>query len=133
MKCVFIVLDTVRRDYLAGYGNDWVHTPSLTRLAERGITFDNHWTGSLPCMPARRELMTGRYNFVYRGWGPIEPYDDTLPGDPTIADIACFPYIMLSEEGGISRLAYPAICRWTDRFRQIPNFIAMSGIFEPGS
>tara|TARA_B100001245_G_scaffold213940_1_gene180174 strand:+ start:247 stop:882 length:636 start_codon:yes stop_codon:yes gene_type:complete len=52
---------------------------------------------------------------------------------PTIADIACFPYIMLSEEGGISRLAYPAICRWTDRFRQIPNFIAMSGIFEPGS
>ena len=81
MKCVFIVLDTVRRDYLAGYGNDWVHTPSLTRLAERGITFDNHWTGSLPCMPARRELMTGRYNFVYRGWGPIEPYDDTLPGE----------------------------------------------------
>ncbi len=81
MKCVFIVLDTVRRDYLAGYGNDWVHTPSLTRLAERGITFDNHWVGSLPCMPARRELMTGRYNFVYRGWGPIEPYDDTLPGE----------------------------------------------------
>lgn len=81
MKCVFIVLDTVRRDYLAGYGNDWVHTPSLTRLAERGITFDNHWTGSLPCMPARREFMTGRYNFVYRGWGPIEPYDDTLPGE----------------------------------------------------
>lgn len=81
MKCVFIVLDTVRRDYLAGYGNDWVHTPSLTRLAERGITFDNHWVGSLPCMPARREFMTGRYNFVYRGWGPIEPYDDTLPGE----------------------------------------------------
>lgn len=81
MKCLFIVLDTVRRDYLAGYGNDWVHTPSLTRLAERGITFDNHWVGSLPCMPARRELMTGRYNFVYRGWGPIEPYDDTLPGE----------------------------------------------------
>ena len=81
MKCLFIVLDTVRRDYLAGYGNDWVHTPSLTRLAERGITFDNHWVGSLPCMPARREFMTGRYNFVYRGWGPIEPYDDTLPGE----------------------------------------------------
>ena len=25
--------------------------------------------------------MTGRYNFIYRGWGPIEPYDDTLPGE----------------------------------------------------
>jgi arylsulfatase A-like enzyme len=79
MKTVFIVLDTVRRDYLTAYGNDWVRTPNLTRLAETGVTFDNHWVGSLPCMPARREFMTGRYNFLYRGWGPIEPYDDTLP------------------------------------------------------
>jgi hypothetical protein len=30
-------------------------------------------------MPARREFMTGRYNFLYRGWGPIEPFDDVLP------------------------------------------------------
>jgi len=79
MKTIFLVLDTVRRDYLAAYGNTWVHTPNLSKLAQAGITFDNHWVGSLPCMPARREFMTGRYNFVYRGWGPIEPYDDVLP------------------------------------------------------
>lgn len=81
MKAIFIVLDTVRRDYLQAYGNDWVKTPNLMRLAQRGVTFDNHWVGSLPCMPARREFMTGRYNFIYRGWGPIEPYDDTLPAE----------------------------------------------------
>jgi arylsulfatase A-like enzyme len=79
MKAIFIVLDTVRRDYLQAYGSGWVKTPNLQRLSERGITFDNHWVGSLPCMPARREFMTGRHNFIYRGWGPIEPYDDTLP------------------------------------------------------
>jgi arylsulfatase A-like enzyme len=79
MKAIFIVLDTIRRDYLTAYGNKWVKTPSITRLAEKGITFDNHWVGSLPCMPARREFMTGRHNFLYRGWGPIEPYDDVLP------------------------------------------------------
>jgi arylsulfatase A-like enzyme len=79
MKAIFIVLDTVRRDYLQAYGSGWVKTPHLQRLSERGITFDNHWVGSLPCMPARREFLTGRYNFMYRGWGPIEPYDDTLP------------------------------------------------------
>jgi len=79
MKSIFIVLDTVRRDYLAAYGNTWVHTPNLSRLAAKGIVFDNHWAGSLPCMPARREFMTGRHNFLYRGWGPIEPFDDTLP------------------------------------------------------
>lgn len=52
------------------------------------------------------------------------------PGShPTIADIACFPYVMLSEEGGISRLPYPAIRRWTDRVKRIPGFTLMPGIF----
>ena len=48
---------------------------------------------------------------------------------PTIADIACFPYTILSEEGGISRINYPAIRRWCDRFKRIPNFKTMSGVF----
>lgn len=51
---------------------------------------------------------------------------------PTIADIACFPYVMLSEEGGISRMDYPAIRRWTDRVKRIPGFIVMPGIFPAG-
>lgn len=49
---------------------------------------------------------------------------------PTIADLACFPDVMLSEEGGISRLPYPAIRRWTDRVKRIPHFATMSGIFS---
>ena len=48
---------------------------------------------------------------------------------PTIADIACFPYVMLSEEGGVFRKDYPAIRRWCDRFKRTPGFIVMSGIF----
>ena len=51
------------------------------------------------------------------------------PGHPTIADIACFPYVALSEEGGISRMPYPAIRRWTDRVKRVPGFIPMSGVF----
>ncbi|VEA78077.1 sulfatase [Salmonella enterica subsp. arizonae] len=30
-------------------------------------------------MPARRELHTGRYNFLHREWGPLEPFDDSMP------------------------------------------------------
>jgi glutathione S-transferase len=48
---------------------------------------------------------------------------------PSIADIACFPYVMLSEEGGISREDYPAIGRWTNRVKRIPGFIPMPGVF----
>ena len=51
---------------------------------------------------------------------------------PTIADIACFPYTILSEEGGISRINYPAIRRWCDRFKRIPYFTIMSGVFPAG-
>lgn len=54
------------------------------------------------------------------------------PDHPTTADIACFPYVMLSEEGGISRQDYPALRRWTDRVRRIPGFVVMSGIFPAG-
>ena len=52
------------------------------------------------------------------------------PDHPTIADLACFPYVMLSEEGGISRLPYPAIRRWAERVKRVPGFIPMSGIFR---
>lgn len=49
---------------------------------------------------------------------------------PTIADIACFPYVMLSDEGGISLIDYPALRRWTDRIKRLPGFTVMSGVFE---
>ncbi len=40
---------------------------------------DNHWCGSSPCMPARRDILTGRLNFLERPWGGIEPFDQVLP------------------------------------------------------
>ena len=51
---------------------------------------------------------------------------------PTIADLAIFPDVILSEEGGVSRLDYPAIKRWTDRFKRTPGFSTMPGIFPAG-
>lgn len=50
---------------------------------------------------------------------------------PTIADIACFPYVALAPEGGISLDNYPALRRWIDRIRHLPGFIGMAGIFSP--
>ena len=52
--------------------------------------------------------------------------------EPTTADIACFPYVALSEEGGVSRQDYPAIRRWVDRVKRIGGFVTMSGIFPAG-
>lgn len=75
MKAVMVMFDTLSRRYLSTFGNDWVPTPNFKRLEDKCCVFDNFFCGSLPCMPARRELHTGRYNFLHRGWGPIEPFD----------------------------------------------------------
>ena len=79
MKAIMVMFDSLNRHMLSVYGCDWVHTPNFTRLAKRTVTFDNSFVGSMPCMPARRELHTGRYNFLHRSWGPIEPFDDSMP------------------------------------------------------
>ena len=53
-----------------------------------------------------------------------------LAGDrPTIADIACFPYIALAPEGGVSLDRYPALRRWIRRVKSLPGFIGMPGVF----
>lgn len=47
---------------------------------------------------------------------------------PTIADIACFPYVALAEEGGVDMAPYPAIQRWVDRFMRLDGFQPMAGM-----
>ncbi|MFH1377830.1 MAG: sulfatase [Planctomycetota bacterium] len=79
MRAIMMMYDTLCRRFLPPYGCDWTKMPNLQRLAERSAIFDNCYVGSMPCMPARRELHTGRYNFLHRSWGPIEPYDDSMP------------------------------------------------------
>ena len=46
----------------------------------------------------------------------------------TIADIACFPYIALAHEGGITLEPYPNILIWIDRIKSLPNYISMPGL-----
>lgn len=79
MKAIMLMFDTLNRRMLSAYGCDWTITPNFQRLARHTVTFDNCYAGSLPCMPARRELHTGRHNFLHRAWGPLEPFDDSMP------------------------------------------------------
>ncbi|MBP7495273.1 MAG: sulfatase-like hydrolase/transferase, partial [Spirochaetales bacterium] len=71
MKTIMVMFDSLNRRYLPNYGNTYVHAPNFERLGTQSLTFDRCYAGSLPCMPARRELHTGRYNFLHRSWGPI--------------------------------------------------------------
>lgn len=78
-RCVVVMYDTLCRHFMPAYGNEWVKAPNFDRLAKRSVQFQNYYVGSMPCMPARREMHTGRYNFLHRSWGPLEPFDDSMP------------------------------------------------------
>lgn len=78
MRAIMVMYDSLRRDMLPCYGGS-LNLPNFQRLAEHSAVFDNSYVCSLPCMPARRELHTGRPNLLHRSWGPVEPFDDSMP------------------------------------------------------
>lgn len=75
MRTVMIMFDTLSRNYLPNYSDIDISVPNFKRLQEKCIIFDRFYGGSMPCMPARRELHTGKYNFLHKAWGPLEPFD----------------------------------------------------------
>ncbi len=79
MKTLFLLFDSLNRSALEAYGGTNA-TPNFNSLAARCAIFDNHYAGSLPCMPARRDMHCGRLNFLHRSWGPLEPFDDSYAG-----------------------------------------------------
>jgi len=85
MNVLLLSIDSLRRDFLSAYRDaprpldHVVETDNFDRFAERAATFDAHYAGSLPCMPARREWLTGIREFLWRPWGPTEAFDETLP------------------------------------------------------
>lgn len=89
MKAVMLMFDTLTRDYLPNYGCDFTIMPNFERLGSKTVTFDEFYGGSMPCMPARRELHTGKYNFLNRGWGPLEPFDESMITTLTANGIYC--------------------------------------------
>lgn len=46
-------------------------------------------------------------------------------GRPTIADIACFPYVALGHEGRVPVGDRPNVTAWINRIKALPGFIGM--------
>ena len=71
---------------------------------------------------ALRELEAGLFEQSLRG-------NRFLASDrPSIADIACFPYVALAPDGGVSLDPYPTIRLWSRALRALDGFIEMPGI-----
>jgi len=74
-RAVVLLLDSLNRHMLGCYGGQEFETPNIDRLAARSLRFTNHVTGSLPCMPARHDILCGALDFLWKPWGSIELWE----------------------------------------------------------
>ncbi len=80
---ILILMSDEHRADVAGFaGNHVVKTPTLDRLAERGVVFRNAYAPSPICMPCRQALMSGR---LPKSIGCLGFGDDLPPGSMTFA------------------------------------------------
>ena len=80
---VFILADDLGYADLGCYGARADATPALDALARGGLRFTDGYANSPVCSPTRFALMTGRYQYRYRG-GAEEPLSARTRGNPDL-------------------------------------------------
>jgi arylsulfatase A-like enzyme len=90
MNVVLIIIDSLRKDHVGAYGNDWIQTPTLDALSRESLRFTRAYPESLPTICARRAIHTGFRTFPFKdrpseqrhaptyGWLPIPREQATL-------------------------------------------------------
>ncbi len=58
---VLIIADDMGADDCGAYGNPYVRTPNIDRLAREGMRFDRAFLTCSSCSPSRSSIITGRY------------------------------------------------------------------------
>jgi arylsulfatase A-like enzyme len=77
-NAIVLLLDSLNRHMLGAYGGREFATPNLDRLAARSVRFTKHYSASLPCMPARHDILCGAWDFLWRPWGSVELWEDAI-------------------------------------------------------
>jgi arylsulfatase A-like enzyme len=75
---VVVILDSLNRHMLEAYGGTEFASPHIADFARDSLRFTGHHVGSLPCMPARHDLLVGALDFPWRPWGSIEVWEDAV-------------------------------------------------------
>ncbi len=91
MNVILVILDSLRKDHIGVYGNDWIETPNLDALARESLRFTRAYPESLPTLCARRAIHTGMRTWPFRnfvrlpgetfqpaGWQPIPEVQTTV-------------------------------------------------------
>jgi arylsulfatase A-like enzyme len=75
---VIVLLDSLNRHMLGAYGGEEFSTPRIDGFARGALRFNRHHVGSIPCMPARHDILVGALDFPWRPWGSIEVWEEAI-------------------------------------------------------
>lgn len=91
MNVMVIIIDSLRKDHVGAYGNEWIKTPNLDALAKESMRFTRAYPESMPTINARRAIHTGLRTWPFEvnesgedkkarcyGWAPIPENQTTL-------------------------------------------------------
>lgn len=91
MNVMLIIIDSLRKDHVGAYGNEWIKTPSLDALGKESMIFNRAYPESMPTINARRAIHTGLRTWPFEvnesgedkkarcyGWAPIPENQTTL-------------------------------------------------------
>jgi len=106
---ILISIDTLRRDHVGCYGYPQSTTPTIDRLAESGMVFDNAVSSSSWTLPAHASMLTGLYPAFHR----LQDDGTRLaPSIPTLAEglrdagystLAVVSHVYVSSQFGLER------------------------------
>ena len=90
---IFVLADDLGYNELGCYGQKWIKTPHIDKLAADGIKFTQHYSGQAVCAPCRCILMTGKHSGHAYIRDNGDPKDGStkqfpFPGQNPIPDIA---------------------------------------------
>ena len=71
MNFILVIIDSLRKDHIGAYGNDWIKTPNLDEFSEESVRFDRAYPEIMPTIPFRRSLLTGKRVFPCKNWQPM--------------------------------------------------------------
>lgn len=92
---ILIMADDLGYGELGCYGQEWIQTPNIDRIAADGIRFTQFYSGAPVCAPARCMLMTGKHSghsYIRGNGNPKDrqgkgsPNDGYFPGQHPIPD-----------------------------------------------
>src|SRR5699024_2112426 len=72
---IVIMTDQHNKHMTGCYGNPYINTPNIDKLAEEGIVFNNAYCNSPVCVPSRASIATGNYASRNGYWDNAFAYD----------------------------------------------------------